>query len=117
MTMWLINNVDALLISTIVLAFVGYVSYTFLTAPSIKRKELISTWLLQAVVEAEKIFSSKSGEIKFSYVYDLYLGKFPLISRFLPKTVFKELVNDALKKMELLIIENRSVKRYIEGDK
>lgn len=117
MTIWLVNNVDAILITTVCLAFVGYVGYTFLTAPSAKRKEMISTWLLQAVVEAEKMFNSKTGEIKFSYVYDSYLKQFPLISRFLPKAVFSELVNEALVKMKELIKDREDVRNYVEGDK
>lgn len=116
MTMWLLHNIDTLLITTVVLAFVGYLVYTYLTAPSEKRKSMIYSWLLQAVVEAEKIFKSKSGSLKFSYVYDAYLQRFPLISRFLPKAIFMELVNEALVEMRKLLEHNKSVKDYIEGD-
>ena len=83
--------------------------------PSERRKEMILTWLLQAVVQAEKEFGSKTGALKFSKVYDLYLKQFPIISKLIPKETFIELVGIALKEMNQMLLSNAKVIKYVKG--
>ena len=34
---------------------------------------IIKNWLLVAIAEAEKIYGAKTGSLKLSYVYDLFI--------------------------------------------
>ena len=72
----------------------------FLRKPSEKRQELILTWLVQAVALAEKKFGSKTGQVKLSYVYDLFIEKFGFVGMLISQEVFEELVNRAIRIME-----------------
>lgn len=113
---WFLQNLDTLVLVTIVLACAGYSVYSYFTQPSNKRKELMVTWMLHAVIEAEKLFKSKSGKLKFSYVYSMFVKQFPIISKFLPLPLFEELVEEALAQMKVLLESNDSIKKYVEGE-
>jgi hypothetical protein len=71
-------------------------------------------WLIYAVVEAERALGSGTGQLKLRWVYDLFAGKFPLLSRFLSFSVFSGWVDAALDEMKRLLV-NKSVKSYVEG--
>ena len=77
---WLVDNFYSIIVMTLLFAGLGCGVYLMLTNSNNKQKEIILTWLLQAVVEAEKKFGSKSGQLKLSYVYDLYITKFPVMA-------------------------------------
>lgn len=90
-------------------------TYQIITMSTEKRKDMILTWLLQAVVYAEKEFGSKTGAVKFSKVYDMYLKQFPFVSKFIPKEVFNELVSTALSEMNKMLESNLKLKNYVKG--
>lgn len=92
---WEIALVLILLISYAILKVVQ-----FLRTPSEKRQELILLWLVQAVVLAEQRFGSKTGSIKLSYVYKLFIDKYGILGSLVSQTVFEKLVDKALKTME-----------------
>lgn len=77
----------------------------------------LSGWLKLAVVEAEKMFGSETGELKLQYVYNEAVKQFPIIATILPFSFFKKLVNSALDWMKKQIDENSKIKEYIEGPK
>ena len=72
----------------------------FFRTPSEKRQELMLTWLIQAVALAENKFGSKTGQIKLSYVYHLFLEKYGFLAMFMTQEIFEELVNRAIRIME-----------------
>lgn len=72
----------------------------FLKTPSLNRQELILTWLIQAVVLAEKKFGSKTGKVKLSYVYHLFIEKFGIFGMFVSQETFEKLVDRAIRIME-----------------
>jgi hypothetical protein len=86
-----------------------------LSAPKTKNKEIIMNYLLLMVIEAEKLFQSKTGKIKFAYVYEKYLMRFPIVSKFIPKAIVEIMIEQALVEMRIMIEKNKEVKALIEG--
>ena len=72
-------------------------------------------WLVWAVIEAEHMLGSKTGQMKLRYVYDLAIKHFPVIAKLLPFSVFAILVEKALEVMNTMIQENKSIAEAIGG--
>jgi len=72
-------------------------------------------WLVWAVIEAEHLLGSKTGQMKLRYVYDLAIRYFPVIAKLLPFSVFAILVDGALAVMNSMIQENKSIADAIGG--
>ena len=72
-------------------------------------------WLVWAVMEAEHMLGSKTGQMKLRYVYDLAIRHFPVIAKLLPFSVFAILVEKALEVMNEMIQENKSIAEAING--
>lgn len=70
-------------------------------------------WLVWAVIEAEQLLGSKTGQMKLRYVYDLAIRHFPVIAKLLPFSVFAILVEKALEVMNSMIQENKSIAEAI----
>ena len=70
-------------------------------------------WLVWAVIEAEHMLGSKTGQMKLRYVYDLAIRHFPVIAKLLPFSVFAILVEKALEVMNSMIQENKSIAEAI----
>ena len=83
---------------------------------AIKERKNLKNWLLYAVAAAEKALGSGTGELKLHQVYDAFLVKFPVISKFMSFNTFKSLINDALVELENLIKSNEKVNTYIKGE-
>ena len=83
---------------------------------AIKERKNLKNWLLYAVAVAEKALGSGTGELKLRQVYDAFLVKFPVISKFMSFNTFKSLINDALVELENLIKSNEKVNTYIKGE-
>ena len=66
-------------------------------------------WLVWAVITAEQLFGSKTGQLKLRYVYNLAVNHFPVIARLLPFSVFAILVEKALEVMNTMIQDNKSI--------
>lgn len=75
--------------------------------------EKAKEWLLRAVIEAEKELGPKTGVLKLRYVYDLFLSKFPLLSKFVSFDEFGDMVDEALEKMKHLLDTNASIATYV----
>lgn len=91
---------------------------TFLRFRSLSREEQlkrVKSWLLQAVTEAEKKYGSKTGAAKLSYVYDLFIQRFPALSKVLSYDQFAALVDEALVKFRSMLNGNAAFKGYVEA--
>lgn len=98
-----------LILFAFLLVVVGVLKVSdFLNKPSEKRQELMLTWLIQAVTVAEKKFGSKTGKIKLSYVYHLFLDKYGFLGMFITQEIFEELVEKALRIMEETLSQKES---------
>lgn len=96
------------------LAVAGVAIYTFIKKPRAEQLEKLKEWLLWAVIEAEKELGSKTGEIKLRRVYDLFITTFPWLARIISFETFHAYVNEALDKMERLIVENKKIAAFVE---
>lgn len=67
----------------------------------------VKQWLLLAVLQAEQLLGSKTGEIKLGLVYNRFTEKFKIMSHIITYEQFKALVDDALKEMKELIGESQ----------
>lgn len=94
----------------------GLYIYSITKLPRKKQIEKVKEWLLFAVSVAEKELGSKTGQIKLRYVYDLFLKRFPYMSKVIPFKTFSKLVDEALDNLEELLQKNDSVKKYVKGE-
>ncbi len=104
-----LNEIVSLIVSAIILVIV--IAYLV-----INQKKNILEWLLKAVVEAEKELGSGTGQLKLRTVYDWFIDAFPVVSAFVPFSVFSAWVDVALKTMEKLLNDNKRVKAYVSGE-
>ena len=59
--------------------------------------KMIKSWLLSVIVNAEKVYGGKTGKVKLSYVYGLFIEKFPKLAKIIPFETFSALVDEVLK--------------------
>ena len=85
----------------------------FLRLSKEKQMEMIKQWLILAVVKAEKELGEKTGQIKLSYVYDMFIDKFKFLAKVITFEQFSALVDEALDVMRLMIDQNKHVADYI----
>ena len=81
-----------------------------------KKIEMISEWLLLAVVQAEKELGGGTGQIKLRYVYDMFISKFKYISMLISFNQFSAMVDIALDKMREMLSNNTNLQSYINGE-
>lgn len=113
---WLFDN-WSLLVVIVAFCVVAVHYYKKVSGlPSEVQQDMIRAWLLFAVLEAEKIYSSGSGQAKLSYVYNLFLEKFPSLASIVPFTMFSNLVDEVLIQMRHLLETNDSIRKYVEGE-
>ena len=95
-----------LIISIITVILMGLVATNFASFKS---------WLVWAVTEAETYFGSGTGQLKLKYAYNLAIGKYPIIAKLMPYKLFNYFVKKALKVMDDMIVENKSIEDAIYG--
>ena len=59
--------------------------------------KMIKSWLLSVIVNAEKVYGGKTGKVKLSYVYGLFIEKFPKLARVISFETFSAIVDEVLK--------------------
>ena len=107
----------ALIVAAIALIAVTVVGvWYFFALPTNKQKEKVKQWLLWAVVKAETELGANTGQLKLAMVYDLFLGKFQTLAKFLSFATFSNLVDSALDKMKEIISTNATISKLIEGN-
>lgn len=102
---WLLDNLWVVIIGLALGTSVFYL----INKDTEKAKE----WLLKAVIEAEKELGPKTGVLKLRYVYDLFLSKFPLLSKFVSFEEFSDMVDEALETMKHLLDTNSAIADYV----
>lgn len=77
------------------------------------KEEKIKIWLLHAVICAEKELGSGTGKVKLSAVYDMFIQRFPVLSKFISFNTFSRLVDEVLITMKEMLKNNEGVKNYV----
>ena len=73
-------------------------------------------WLVWAVSEAEKMLGSGTGQLKLRYVYDAAVVRFPILSKLIPFSIFRKMVDSALDVMRDMIANNASIAEAITNE-
>ena len=110
---FLIDNWSSLLVCILSIALIILSVLNFIRLPKNKQLEKVKQWLLIAVTEAEKTLGSGTGRLKLSYVYDLFVTKFPWLAKIVPFETFSNLVDEVLEDMRKLIEANPNVNEYV----
>lgn len=108
-------ELNAVSISIILVLIAGVIlfCYNFLKLSKQEQINKIKEWLLYAVAIAEKELGAGTGQLKLRYVYDMFLAKFPYISKVLTFKTFSSLVDDVLADLKHTLNSNVSIKKYV----
>ena len=98
-----------------VAVFIGFVIGRFLKLPKATQIATVKEWLLYACIEAEKQFASGTGQIKLRWVFDKFVGRFPVIAQVISFDTFTLWVDGALLEMKGMLTANRAVRELVEG--
>lgn len=107
------NNWYLIVAAIAIIVVIGIAIYNFILLPKGEKLKRIKQWLLWAVTQAEKMFGSQTGQLKLRYVYDLFITRFPFISKFVTFEKFSQFVDQALEKMRKLLESNARVQAYV----
>lgn len=107
------NNWYLIVAAIAIIVVIGIAIYNFILLPKGEKLKRIKQWLLWAVTQAEKMFGSQTGQLKLRYVYDLFITRFPFISKFVTFERFSQFVDQALEKMRKLLESNARVQAYV----
>ena len=99
---WITDNWSLLVVAAIIIAYM-----------LISGKKSIQKWLLYGVFMAESEWGSGTGKLKLHTVYDMFVTKYPIISKILPFAVFSLWVDEVLKEMKKTLEENKSINQLI----
>ena len=113
---WLNENWSLLvvLVAACIVAWRVFKKFAYL--PSDEQIEKVKQWLLFAVLEAEKIYSSGTGKAKLAYVYNLFIERFPSLAPAIPFDTFSRLVDEVLVEMRKLLETNKDIEFYVKGE-
>lgn len=82
--------------------------------PSKDQIAKIKEWLLYAVTEAEAQMGSGTGQLKLRLVYDLFVGRYPIVAKVISFELFSKWVDEALDKMQEMLDENPAIAALVE---
>lgn len=114
---FIVNNWQLLVVAVAVIAVAAYAVYAFVKAPRTEQIKKVQEWLLWAVTEAERTFGGGTGQIKLRYVYDMFVGRFPVVAKIISFETFSIMVDEALEKFREMLSSNKKIEAYVsEGE-
>lgn len=111
---FLVDNWSLIIAVIAIIIAIASIIYNFSGESREEQINKLKEWLLIAVVEAEKELGSGTGELKLRYVYNLFLTRFPYLSKIISFEQFKIYIDEALDKLKDLLEGNEKVKNYVE---
>ena len=81
---------------------------------TITNKTKVREWLKYAVALAEKELGPGTGQLKLRQVYDMFLERFPIFSKFVSFNTFSQWVDLALEFLREQLEKNENIKAFIE---
>ena len=115
---WMSENWYLIVAAAAALVLIGFSCYKFAGLPTADQVKKIKEWLVWACVEAEKELQSGTGQLKLRQVYDMFCNvpAFSAVAEMVSFDVFSDWVTDALSVAKEMLIENRSLARYVYGN-
>lgn len=99
----------------VVVACIIWAAYRFFGLPTKEQVGKVKEWLLYAVTEAERQLGGGTGQLKLRSVYDLFIQRFPSLTRVVSFALFSSWVDEALEVMRDMLEKNTAVKTLVEG--
>lgn len=81
------------------------------------QKKSLKDILLYLCTEAEKMFGSKTGQLKLKYTWAQACQQFPFLTTFLSFDKFSKMVDNCLVDMKHLVETNESIAEYVGVEK
>ena len=112
---WIMDNWFIIVASLAGLSCIVVGVFWFFRQPSKIQQSKVKEWLLWAVTKAETELGGGTGQLKLAMVYDLFIARFPTIAKFMTFEMYSKLVDQALQKMNELLVTNKRIKELVEG--
>lgn len=112
----IIENWNVIAVVIILIIALGICAYKFFSQPSKKQIEQVKSWLLHAVTVAEQQLGSSVGKMKLHMVYDMFITRFPVVSKLFTFTMFSSLVDISLEEMREMLENNEVAKEIVSGE-
>lgn len=90
--------------------------YYFYHLPTEDKKQALREWLKWAVLQAEKEYGGKTGQVKLREVWNQALQVFPWLVRCISFEQFSFLVDEALEWLAKQLESNKAVSELVYGD-
>lgn len=112
---WLIDN-WMLLVVLICMVYLTIASTKkFADKPTDEQIAEIKKWLLIAVTQCEAQLGEKTGRLKLSLCYDMFVKALPSLAAIVPFELFSELVDEVLEEMKDILTERPDVLEKVNG--
>lgn len=109
------NNWFYIIILVAIFVVIIRLAYQIIKDPSSIDLSKVQEWLLWAVMQAEKQLGGGTGQLKLRYVYDMFVARFPTVSKILTFEAFSIMVDIALAKLNEMLSNNKRVQQYVYG--
>lgn len=106
---YVIENWYLIVATLCIVAIAALYVKTFYAKPQKEQLDQIRKWLLIAVIECEANLGSKTGRIKLSMCYDMFVRALPALAAIVPFETFTRLVDEALDEMKEILADNPEV--------
>ena len=114
---FIVQNWAAILEILVIITALVVVCIKFLKLTPEQQKARIKLVLLSIVTEMEKQYGPKTGAIKRSQAYSLFVSKFPILSVVLSQETFDRLLDEALEQLNSQLQANSYVEDYVTEKK
>ena len=110
------TSVYSIILAAVCIAsLVLMITINFVTMPKERQIAMLKEWLKLAVTQAERELGSGTGQLKLRYVYDLFIVKFPRLSKLISFEQFSLYVDDALIWLNSQLLNNVNIKDIVGG--
>lgn len=113
----LIINFWDVAVGLLIIVAVGVVTVIqFIKSPKSSQMVKIKEWLIWACLEAERQMGSKLGTAKLRWTYDLFIQRFPFMSKIISFEIYSSLVDEALITVRKMLESNTKAREYVNGE-
>ena len=112
---FIVENWAVFVAALAVLAVAIIAIVRFVGLPTASQLAKVKEWLLWAVTEAEKDLGGGTGQLKLRQVYDLFVTRFPWLTKMISFELFSTMVDEALEEMRKMLDTNTAVAAFVSG--
>ena len=107
------NTIIIFIIGIVIVGIGIYSLNRYFDSCTNKQKQIILHYLTYAVVAAEQLYGSKTGQLKLARVYNDFLVDLPMLAKYISYEDFTKLVDIALIKMNEML-KNKAIEAVIK---